>query len=153
MMLGPEDVGERERGQGGVAPRGAAVDGQPPAVGQAALHRVEGGGRGVLDVRPPPGLLQLPPVPAAEPRAAAVVHVQHREAPGGPVLRLGLEHALGAGRGPAVQFHQQRGQLAGERLELRVGGGVVPGVAGVAVGQGEPQVRRRRDPCGRQRQL
>ena len=111
----------------------------------------------VVDVDDAPGQVQAVAIGAAEAGAAAVVHVEHRDAAAGPELNAHVERARRRRGRPAVALDQQRRPLAGgagivgivRRIEQAEGGLPVGGREFHALGLGRGS-RRGGDRRGRE---
>src|SRR5690606_17465723 len=104
---GGEHVGAAQGGEGGEPAGGAPADHHAVAVHEALGGEVAGGGQAVLDVDDAPPAVEEAPVGAAVARRAAVVDIDHREAPRGPRLGAQVEHGAGGAGGAAVDHHHQ----------------------------------------------
>src|SRR4029077_14700599 len=79
-----EEIAERERRERGIDAGAAAADDATLAVDAPALGEEPGAADAVVDIVHTPTEMQAVAVGAAEAGAAAVVHVEHRDAAGPP---------------------------------------------------------------------
>src|SRR5580704_7569748 len=105
-------VVESERRERRVASGAASGDGAARSIHQAAFGEKAGAVDAISDVDDAPVSLQPLAVGTTEPRAAAVVHIQDRDAAAGPVLDAEVQGAGCRSRGAAVALDQQRWPLA-----------------------------------------
>src|SRR5262249_44033500 len=81
-------------------------------------------GDAIVDVDRAPVQLQTVAVGAAESGASAVVHVEHRNAPTGPILNAEIERARRSRGRPAVALDQKRRPLLCRGRIVRIAGRV-----------------------------
>ena len=103
-----KEVAEGQRRQSRVATGAAAADDASLAVDPSLRGEEPRAGDAIVDVDHAPVQLQTIAVGAAESGAAAVVHVEHRNAAASPVLNAQVEGARRGRRRPAVALDQKR---------------------------------------------
>src|SRR5215212_51019 len=104
---GGERIPERERAERCVAACAAAGDHQPLSVHEPAPGEVNRPVGAVVDVDDTPHALEPTAVFPPVARATAVVHVEHGDAPAGPVLRLRVQGRAGRrGRTPVAHYEK-----------------------------------------------
>src|SRR5205085_10204986 len=116
---------ERERAQHDVAARAAALDPRPLGVGAALAGEEPGRVDAVLPVDLAPAPVQEPPVLAAEPGAAAVVHVDDADAALREELRREIEAGSAVSGRAALTDDLEWWPLARRARRLRARGRVV----------------------------
>ena len=145
---GPKNVPKSERGQGGIAPGAAAVNGQPLVVHLALSNQVPGAVNAVVHIHDAPASPEPVPVGPAIAGTAAIVHIQNGNAPAGPILEPQVKSGGGRRRWPAVALDQQRRQLPGRSGIIPVLRRVVEGISGQPVFGGKFDTDRRRQITG-----
>ena len=119
---GGEGVAEGQRRQRRVAARAAAADRQPLWVRQATRRQIARAVDAVVHVHDAPAARQALAIGAPVAGAAAVVHVEHGEAPAGPVLVARVQRVVDGGGRAAMAHDEQRRLLASGRA--------IPGLCG-----------------------
>ena len=146
---GGEHIAKGQRGQGGVAAGAPAPDCQPPAVGQALMHQIQGGIHAVVHINHAPIPVEQLPVGPSVADAPAIVHINYRKTPAGPELDGQIQRAGGRPGRPAVAHHQQRRQLARRRAIFRVARRIIQAIGRPALIRRKPDALRRGDIAGR----
>ena len=103
-----KEVVERQGGERRVSARAAAADDHALAVDQPSLRQEPGSVDAVVDVDDAPVALETVAIGAAEAGAAAVVHVEHRNAAAGPVVCRETERTRRGGGRAAMALDEQR---------------------------------------------
>ena len=117
---GREGVVEGQCTERRVATGAASADGEPPAIHPTLLGKRARRRDAVRYIDDAPSARQSLAVLPAVAGRAAVVHVDHRDAPAGPVLDAQAEGRAGSGGGTAVALHQQGRPLARRCLRISV---------------------------------
>ena len=145
---GPEYIPEGEGGQGGIAAGAAAVNRQTRLVHRSLPDQVQCPVNAVIHVHDAPASLEPVPVGPSVAGTAAVVHVQHRNTPAGPILDGQVQGNAGGCGWPAVALDQQGRLFPVRGRKVPVLRRVVKGVGGQPVLGGKLNSTGRRQVAG-----
>src|SRR5581483_8965793 len=122
QMAGPrlKRIAERQRAQRRIPTRAASVNRQSILIRQSLLDQVLCAVHTIIHVNDPP--LPLEPFPIRTPitRTAAIIDIEHREAPTRPELRPQVEHTICGAGWSAVTLYKQWWQLACRRFKIGI---------------------------------
>ena len=115
-----EVIAKRERAQGSVTARAAAIDHQTIAVYFAASRQKLRAIHAIIDVDYAPGGIQPLAIIAAIARAATIIHIEHGDATARPILNAELKRSNCRRSRSTVTLDQERRRFVRRTVKVRI---------------------------------